>query len=331
MPPSRFSPRQASCSRPSADLAGRSVTLSGDIPSTFDEPLAPHHKLIGRWAAKREQSARAYTRPEARRRIEGAFNAAVLEILEPIETADFRVAVLHGEGVGPPAIAIICESIGQLDLGWIETSDAPVPWRAAAYRALEQTLGLALPVFCYHDLFAEISMYYWEGETDDEAARQHLIDYHGADPGDLDEMTLPSTMNARRPEWMIGAKAAQRKQLPVSLRHALRKLRDAYKALKNFPSERNAWRFEFDVICEYLPGIEECASLPPLTLVPVQQFGRELDDVAHHGMELGFMDVAGMCVLRDADRTDDWFTSLRLGAQFLLAAQNLIQLDPANL
>ena len=65
--------------------------------------------------------------------------------------------------------------------------------------------------------------------------------------------------------------------------------------------------------------------------MPVQPFGRELDDVAHHGMELGFMDVAGMCVLRDADRTDDWFTSLRLGAQFLLAAQNLIQLDPANL
>jgi len=57
---------------------------------------------------------------------------------------------------------------------------------------------------------------------------------------------------------------------------------------------------------------------------------RELDDVARHGMEMGFMDLAGICPLPDAGRIDDWFASLRLGADFLIAAQNLLQFDPAN-
>lgn len=266
----------------------------------------------------------------ARQHIERVFNAAVLEILDPIELADLRIAVLHSEEDGPPAIAIICESLGQLDLGWIETSDAPIPWRAAAYRALEKTLGRALPVFSYQDLFDEIAMYYWDGETDDEAARQCLIDYHGTDAEDLDEQTLPSTMNARRPNWMIAANAAPSAQLPTGLRQKLDRLGEAHKALGSVPPERNAWHFDFQVICEYIPGIEECASLPPLTLVPFEHFARELDDVGRNGMEMGFMDVAGICPLPDADRIGDWFASLQFGARFLHAAQDLIQFDPAN-
>jgi len=43
---------------------------------------------------------------------------------------------------------------------------------------------------------------------------------------------------------------------------------------------------------------------------------------------MGFMDVAGICPLPAASRIDDWFASLRLGAQFLLAAQALVQFDP---
>ncbi|MGK0491350.1 MAG: hypothetical protein ACJASD_001570 [Sphingomonas echinoides] len=270
------------------------------------------------------------TRVAARRHIERVFDAAVLDILNPVILADLRVAVLHSEENGPPAIAIICEGLGQLDLGWIETSDAPIPWRAAAYSALEKTLGRALPVFGYQDLFDEIAMYYWDGETDDETARQCLIDYHGADADDLDEQTLPSTMNARRPEWMIAANAAPSAQLPIGLRKQLNRLYKAHEALGRLPSERNAWHFDFQAIYEYIPGIEECSSLPPLTLVPFEQFARELDDVARNGMEMGFMDVAGLCPLPDADRLDDWFASLQIGAQFLLAAQDLIQIDPAS-
>ena len=43
------------------------------------------------------------------------------------------------------------------------------------------------------------------------------------------------------------------------------------------------------------------------------------------------MEVAGLCPLRDAHHIDDWFASVRLGAEFLLAAQELIQVDPAKL
>ncbi len=324
-------PLLACFSRRSADLAGSTVSLSVDIPTLFDAPLAPHHKLIGRWAALREKSARAYTRAQARRQIERVFDTAVLEILAPFELADFRVAVLNTEEDGPPAIAIICESLGQIDLGWIETGDAPIPWRAAAYKALEETLGRALPIFGYQDLFNEISMYYWDGEIDDEAARQSLIDYHGAEPDELDDYTLPSTMNDRRPGWMVAANASPRARLPKCVREKLDRLQAAYKALGRFPADRNAWHFDFQIISDYIPGIEECSSLPPLTLVPFEQFARELDDVARSGMEMGFMDVAGLCPLPDATLVDDWFASLRLGAQFLLAAQDLIRLDPPRL
>ncbi|WP_454888544.1 hypothetical protein [Sphingobium indicum] len=330
-PPSRFNRLRASASRPSADLAGRSVALSDDIPTLFDHPLGPHHKLIGGWVAARETSPKQYTRAQARRRIEQVFGAAVLEILAPVDLADFRMTVLKGEDGDPPAIAIVCDSMGQMDLGWIETSDAPISWRAAAYHALEQSLGCVLPVFGYQDLFDQIAMYYWDGETEDEGARQSLIYYHGADEADLEEQALPSTMNARRPDWMITANAAPPAQLPTGLQQKLRSLHHARRALKRLQPERNAWHFDIDLIYQYVPGFEECSSLPPLTLVPTEQFAPELDDVGRHGMEMGFMDIAGLCPLPEAGRIDDWLTSLRLGAQFLLAAQHLIQLDPTNL
>lgn len=330
-PRNHFNPPPTSVSPRSADLAGRSVALSADIPFSFDQPLSPHHKLIGKWAASRGRSVQQYTRSAARRHIERVFNAAVLATLEPLTLANLRTVVLNGEHVGQPAIALVCDSIGQLDLGWIESSDAPIPWRAACYAALEETLGTALPIFGYQDLFNEISMYYWEGETEDEGALQCLIDYHGADPDDLDELTLPSTMAAKKPEWMSKANSAPLAKLPSGLRRAMRKLRRTHDALRRVPDDRSAWRFNSDILYEYIPDIEECSSLPPLTLVPVEFFAAEVDDVGRHGMEYGFMDIAGLCPLPDPNFIDDWFASLRVGAEFLLAAQHLIQLEPENL
>ncbi len=327
-------------SRPSADLAGRAVTIGHDVPVEFDAPLAPHHQLLGRWIAGREDSARRFKRSEARRHIESVFNAAVIEILKPIEIAELRVVVLHGEGDKPPAFAVICDSVGQLDLGWIEKTSvlqhtafgevAPVGWRAAAYRALEQTLSIALPIFNYGDLFDEISMYYWDGATEDDDALTNLIEYRGADPDDPDlrEM-LPSAMNARRPDYMV-AKSAPLKDMPASLRARLKRLRDAHKALQGFGYESNSWYFDFALACEYLPDIEDCSTLPPMTLVPADQFARELDDVGQHGMQQGFMDIAGFYAVPEADRIDVWLASLKLGAEVLLAAQDLIGFDPAK-
>ena len=329
--PGRSRRHRACAFRPLADLAGRAVALSGDIPALFDAPLASHHKLIGRWATSRETTAKRYTRDQARQRIERLFDKAVLDILGSVEFADFRVAVLHGNEGYPPAIAVICDSMGQLDLGWIEDSDAPIPWRAAAYKALDDMLGRALPIFGYQDLFDEISMYYWDGATDDETARQWIVEYQGMDPDDIEELTLPSNMESRRPDWMIAANAGASAELPNGLHRKLEELRKAYAALGKLRPERSAWQFDIEIAQEYLPGIEECSTLPPLTLVPVEQFAREVDDVGRHGMEYGFMDIAGFCPLPDSVPIDDWFASLRVGARFLLAAQDLIQLDPANL
>lgn len=337
--PNRFSRRPVSASRPSADLAGRAVALSIDVPAVFDAPLAPHHKMIGRWAAARDEATARYTRHGARQRIEQVFEAAVAEILEPFKLADLRVVALVGEAHLSPALAVICESVGQLDLGWIEKDNvlsntlfgnvAPLGWRAAAYQALCQTLAAALPIFHYDDLFEEISGSYWDGATDDASALACLIDYHGVEVEDLDETTLPSQMNARRPDWMI-AKPAPLKDMPASLRRALARLRDAHAALKSVEPDGSAWRFDTDLYFEYIPGSENCSHLPPITLVPFDAFARELDDVGRHGMENGFMDVAGLCPLTDPGKVEAWFGSLKLGAEFLLAAQDLINLDPAN-
>ena len=129
---------------------------------------------------------------------------------------------------------------------------------------------------------------------------------------------------------MIGTNAAKPACLPKMLAQALHRLRDAHKALDHLAPDRNAWHFDSDALYEYVPGIEECSSLPPLTLVPFEEFARELDDVARHGMEMGFMDFCGLCPLPEISRIDDWFASLRLGVQFLLAAQDLVRLDPPN-
>lgn len=315
----------------SADLAGRAVALSPDIPILFDDPLAEHHRRIGAWVAKRDDATEPCARDEARRRIERTFEAAVLEILSPIDLVELRTVVLRGADDRPPAIVLTCESLGQIDLGWIETSEAPTLWRAAAYQALETTLGRVLPIFGYQDLFEEISHYYWDGETEDEAALQTLIAYHGADPDDRDAYSLPSEMNGRRPDWMSQPKIGRRTRLPATLRHALNQLARTHAALGRLSKERDAWAFDLDTLYDYMPGIEEASSLPPLTLVPFDHFDRELDEVARHGMEMGFMDVAGICVLEDTSCIDDWFASLTLGVRFLEAAQALLRLDPALL
>ncbi len=329
--PSPSRPQPGSASRLSVDLAGRAVALSPDVPANFDEPLGEHHRLIGHWVASRGKAGLSLTRPAARRHIERVFDAAVRDSLDAVEMADFRTVVLHGHDELPPAIIVICDSIGQIDLGWIEESDAPIAWRAAAYKALEQMLGRALPVFGYGDLFEEISHYYWDGETQDAAARESLIALHGADPDEVDQMALPSEMDARRPGWMIADNAGATKLLPPGLRRALRDMAQAHRALGKVPGEANAWSFEMDALYDYVPGIEECSSLPPMTLVPVEQFNVEVDDVGRHGMEYGFLDVAGLCPLSDAQSVDDWFASLRIGAHFLATAEALIGLDPKAL
>lgn len=338
---SRFRRLQGCGSLPSADLAGRPVALSIDIPAAFDTPLAPHHKLVGRWAATREKAARRYTRDEARARIEHLFGSAVREILEPIELAKLRVVVIEGGGDHPPAIAVVCDSMGQLELGWIEQNNplradaphriAPAPWRATAYQALVDTLRTILPVFAYDDLLEEVSVYYWDGETTDEGARRVLVDYHGHDLDDLDGFTLPSAFAALRPDFMLTENVSPLKRLPSGLRRKIDALRKAHKAIKDSDRDGNAWQFDHYLSIEYGVANEDCAFLPPLTLVPVEQFIREIDEVCRHGMEYGFMDVAGLCPLSDANRLDQWFATLKLGADFLLAAQDLINLDPAKL
>lgn len=314
--------------------------MSIDVPASFDTPLAAHHKAIGRWVASFESSPARYSRQESRSRIERVFNSAVLQILSPIEIADLRVVAFIGDDDLPPAIAIICDSIGQVDLGWIEKDNvlsntlfgnvAPLGWRAAAYKALTDTLTSALPVFCFDDLFEEISAYYWEGETEDAAARLCLIDYHGDGSEEFDAEMLPSAMNARRPDWMIAANADPLKRLPADLRAALTSLRAAHRALKANESTARAWHFDFEAITNYVPGFEDCSHLPAMTLVPFERFAREIDDVARHGMETSFMDVAGLCPLIQGCEVEAWFASLKLGANVLLAAQHLINLDPAN-
>lgn len=307
------------------------------MPAAFDAPLAPHHKLLGRWVAAREDGAAQYTRPAARAHIEQVFGDAVAEVLKPFELADLAVVALVGDDDLPPALALISQSIGQLDLGWIEKSNlltntmfgnvAPVGWRAASYRLLEETLGIALPFFGYADMVEELSAYHWEGETNDAGARRAMVELYGDE--EIDESMLPSAVDARRPDWMT-AKPARMKDMPPALRAALRRLRQTHGALKAAGREGSAWFADRDDRDTYLPGREDGSHLPPLTLVPFDHFAREIDDVGRFGMEHGFADVIGLCPLTDAGAVDAWLVSLKLGAEFLLAAQALINLDPAN-
>lgn len=284
-------------------------------------------------------SLKPCTRHEARQRIERVFGEAVTAILGAFELVNLRVAVLAGEADLPPALAIICDDIGQINLGWIEKANvlsttmfetiAPVGWRAAAYQALAQTLPAVLPVFGYDELFEELSAYWWDGSTTDDDARAALVEWHGHDPDDVAEMRLPSDVEAARPDWMTAA-AAPMKHMPRHLRAALKRLRDTAAAVKALDRARNAWRVDRGHFDDYLPGNEDRSHLPPLTIVPFDHFARELDDIGRIGMELGFDDVAGLCPLTDTAAIDAWFVSLQLGADFLLAAEALINLDPVK-
>jgi len=307
------------------------------VPAIFDAPLAPHHKLIGRWVAAREEEQSLYTRDDARRHIERVFAAAVEAVLAPFDLVDLRVVMLVGADDLPPALALVCNSIGQIDLGWIEKSNilahtlvgpvAPVGWRAAAYRDLERTLGIALPFFGYADMIEELAAYHWDGSTDDAGAREAMAFNYGDE--EIDDTMLPSAVDARRPDWMT-AKPTPWKHMPGELRRALKRLRDAHAALKAAGRDGSAWWADREATYGYQIANEDGSHLPPLTLVPFEFFAREIDDVGRFGMEQGFHDVIGLCPLAATGDVDAWFASLRLGADFLLAAKALIDLYPAT-
>ncbi len=308
-----------------------------EIPAAFDAPLAQQHKTIGRWLAERAPSEQLLTRLEARRWIEQEFDREVMAVLGDCNLAELRVIALQGEHGDPPAIAVICDSVGQIDLGWIEKTNvlsntlsgpvAPVGWRAAAYAALCDTLSIVIPLFEFGSMIEELSMYYWDGETEDEPAIQ-AIEYH---QGEVEDGTvLPSDVRAKRPDFMLADNKGLLKDMPAPLRARLKRLRDAYAALKRFGQDSNAWHFDFENVCQYLPEYEDCATIPPMTLVPAEQFGMELDEVGRAGMELRFFDIAGFCRLTEPAVLDQWLSSLRLGGEVMRAAQALIEIDPTG-
>jgi len=330
---------QAFTSRPSADLAGRAAALSPEVPTAFHGPLGPHHKVMGPWAAAQDRDARLYTRGEARERIEKLFNGAVLDILRPIKIVDLRVAVVEGgEGGYPPAITIFCDSIGQMDLGWIEKSNvlsvtmfepvAPVGMQAAAYEALATSLNAAVPMIGFADLMEELSAYYWDGSLDDDGAIQTMKDWRGLEDEDIDVDQLPSGVLGRRPAWMLAHNAYPLKRLPTGLAKRIRRLRKARKAMDAVPYGEGAWHRHGDFVLEYFPEYMDYGTLPPMTIVPFDVFAREIDDVARPCMETGFYDIVGLYQLPDSGVVDRWFTSLKLGAELLLAAQDLIDTHP---
>lgn len=262
----------------------------------------------------------------------------MLDILGPFELTPLRVVALHGDDALPPALAIVSDDIGEIDLRWIARTNtlkdtlfgpvAPTGWRAAAYHALESTLHAALPVFSYTDLFYEYSTYFWDGETDDAGARQALIDWHGADASEIDDEMLPSAMNARRPDYMLAENADALKALPRSLAAKIRELRRAHDALGAIGDDFNAWRLDREDLHRYFPESEDWSWLPSMTLVPFDHFARELDAIGQMGMEQGFTDLAGICALNDVTAIDRWLVSLKLGVDLLVAAQALIDFDP---
>lgn len=284
------------------------------------------------------------TRHEARTLIEQTFDRAVMDILKPVEIADYRAAVMIGDDSLPPALALICDSVGQPDLCWIEKSNvlantingpvAPVSYQATAYRAIVETICCALPAFTFEDMFEEYSGYFWDGCGTDEEARNFLVDMHGADPADMGDYTLPSQLTGKRPAWMLAENAVAMKRLPKGLRECLKRLRAAHDAVDALPDTGNAWRARsvgYETIEGYFPAMEERSHLPPMTVVPFEHFGREIDAVAQMGMELGFMDVVGLCPLTDAATVDAWLASLRTGVDYLLRLQELINLEPKDM
>lgn len=285
----------------------------------------------------RECPDQPVTRMEARRFITEGFDRAVQAALGAINLTDLRVIVLRGQEGLPPAIATICDSIGEIDLGWIVKTNvlshtlsgslAPVGWRAAAYEALTTRLGFALPIFGYEDFVEELSMYYWDGATDDETARRHIADYNGyTDDADI---ILPSQIAALRPDYML-AKPSLQKDMPPALRQRLKRLDRAHKALKSIGDDESAWRCDHDQVFDYLPHYQDAGTLPPLTFLPFDVFGQHLDEIGRIGMENGFLDIVGLTLIEDASQVERWHQSLRLGAEFFVAVQDLITCDPTK-
>ena len=180
----------------------------------------------------------------------------------------------------------------------------------------------------FDDLMEELSAYYWVGENTDEGAIRCMKEWRGLEDDEIEAEQLPSGIIARRPDRMIAANAFPLKRLPAGLAKRIRRLRIAHEALKSLPFERSAWRYNGDFILDYLPEYEERGMLPSMTIIPFDVYAREIDDIARPCMEMGFHDIVGLYQLPDPAAIDQWFASLKLGAELLRAAQDIIDTNP---
>lgn len=318
----------------SAKLAGGRVTLSPAVPTRFDAALNKHHIAIGRWVLEHRTQSSALTHDAARSLIEITFVDEVKRILAPIELADLHVMVLLNsyDDKAPPALIISNKSQGQIDLGWIETDeDAPIAWHRRAYQALVRAIQPIIPAITYDDMFEHLSHLYWDGETDDEAARESLRTYQDYDESDLAGMTMPSQLDAKRPEWMLDRSDHIPDQIHSELEAILADITAASEGLEKARKRADAFQFtDMEDLCAYAPWYKESLGLPSMTVVPFEIFASEIDDVARHGMESGFLDVSGIYHLDRDDPADidNWFTTLRAGVAVIEAVQRLTAWTP---
>lgn len=332
----RSRPLKALPSPRSDNLVGGIVRFSPDIPVSFGETLTSNHLTVGRWvAAHGLASEAAISREEARRLIENTLTAKIHEIIRGLEILGLHVAVLSCEESPddvdqPPAILISHNSHGDIFFKWIEDEAIPVGWRAAAYHAIATTLPRIVPLLALGDMMEELSMWYWDGEIDDEGAKLALIHNHGADEDELDGYVLPSQVEAKVPGWMKSELAARSRCLPPALRRSIIGLKQAARKARGHTGEGGAWSYDRDQLLEYAPWLEDASCVPPVTIVPSNIFEQELDDVYRFGMENGSDDTCGIMAISSAAEVDTWLTSFAAGVAVLKAAEALISLDPSS-
>ena len=293
------------------------------MPTTIGTSIGHHVKIFGRWVCDRyagplqpilEQDVPAY--------IAQKFTNALYQRRPPSELLPIEFFVQSDSYLGKPLLTFHIGAGGPVlfDLAWIENNEAVnLVERQAAYAAVTKAMMRAFHAMDYDSMIEHLSMYLWDGETDDDAAFESIIYNYGEEPEDP---ILPSHVAAKIPDFMKPVRKKTR--LTPQLAKLIADLEAATDAIKPSDGENGTIS-----LSDYLYNTEEfmdCATEPPLCLLPLEIFQQELDQVYQHAMENGVMSVITAFPASTSDEIDRAVAAFHLYQKVIEAAEAILTL-----
>lgn len=317
------------------------MTLSRAIPTSIGpNPINPARHLMAEALISRRAHRPSFNHPgtlaDAARAIDAELIAEIDAILSPLpeDSWSLSVSLLPDPTEAKVGALIALHDAYRASPDWLSDPAIADDVKSEIWALLGRAMPILLPVGCFDDLVEEISGYWWQGELDDDAAREAIAEMRGEELGPDDDFFLPSKFLAAQPQWTLfepwpRPNDAPTPALPDFVAGPAAQVLKAMKPFRNASANRAAWISDFDITTDVAPEYGDAVSTPPIFLVPdIPVFNEALNDIGECAMQTSFWNVCGAAIMTSPKDIQTWLKSLAAGVPLLVALDGLLRATP---